>query len=334
MKYRAMVLTPTLVGDGNRLAPIDYMVWRDQVNVLDQTRIFKLLSRGPRLEGYLQQLSKATRLDFASWGGFAQNYADRHIPFEDPSCTPNWNAAATESLFIPTFAAAAAGPYLPGAAIKGALRTAYVFSRIKPSAIKEMAEKMASDKPPRRIAEQLEQQASGQGGSDRMRAVSVSDSGATKRDQYKVYMCRTSSLVPKGPTQFSLGWKQTEFAEMAAPGTLFEGTWKESDFLNGRPGRHREGSPGSSRSCTECRFLPAGRRLGCRFPQQVCRHRGRRSRSPQTARSAPHVLPCHQIGPPVPQDEVRGLHGQPPGRPAWLAGTARRLTPRHETHCG
>ena len=233
MKYRAMVLTPTLVGDGNRLAPIDYMVWRDQVNVLDQTRIFKLLSRGPRLEGYLQQLSKATRLDFASWGGFAQNYADRHIPFEDPSCTPNWNAAATESLFIPTFAAVAAGPYLPGAAIKGALRTAYVFSRIKPSAIKEMAEKMASDKPPRRIAEQLEQQASGQGGSDRMRAVSVSDSGATKRDQYKVYMCRTSSLVPKGPTQFSLGWKQTEFAEMAAPGTLFEGTWKESDFLNG-----------------------------------------------------------------------------------------------------
>src|SRR5215472_16864212 len=38
MKYRVTVLTPTLVGDGDKLSPIDYMVWRDQVNVLDQTR--------------------------------------------------------------------------------------------------------------------------------------------------------------------------------------------------------------------------------------------------------------------------------------------------------
>ena len=69
MKYRVTVLTPTLVGNGDKLSPIDYMVWRDQVNVLDQPRIFKLLSKGPRLEGYLAQLHKATKLDFASWGG-------------------------------------------------------------------------------------------------------------------------------------------------------------------------------------------------------------------------------------------------------------------------
>src|SRR3954447_24884074 len=133
-----MVLTPTLVGDGNRLSPIDYMVWRDQIHVLDQNRIFRLLSRGPRLEGYLAQLSKATKLDFASWGGFAQNYADRHIPFEDAACSAQWNTAPSESLFIPTFASASTGPYLPGAAIKGALRTAWVFSRVKPAAIKEL----------------------------------------------------------------------------------------------------------------------------------------------------------------------------------------------------
>ena len=53
MKYRVTCLTPTLVGDGERLSPIDYMVWKDQVNVLDQQRIFRLLARGPRLEGYL-----------------------------------------------------------------------------------------------------------------------------------------------------------------------------------------------------------------------------------------------------------------------------------------
>lgn len=58
MRYRITCWTPTLVGDGHKLAPIDYMVWKDQVNILDQTRIFRLLSKGPRLEGYLSQLKK------------------------------------------------------------------------------------------------------------------------------------------------------------------------------------------------------------------------------------------------------------------------------------
>jgi len=175
MKYRVTVLTPTLVGDGNRLSPIDYMVWRDQINVLDQARIFKLLSKGPRLEGYLTQLRKATKLDFASWGGFAQNYADRRIQFEDAAYTPYWNNAPAESLSIPTFAASEAGPFLPGAAIKGALRTAFVFSRLKASAIPDLAGKLKGERIPRRPAEHLEQQAAGSGGSDRMRAVTIGD---------------------------------------------------------------------------------------------------------------------------------------------------------------
>ena len=41
MKYRLTCLTPLLVGDGNRLSAIDYMVWKDQVNVLDQRRILR-----------------------------------------------------------------------------------------------------------------------------------------------------------------------------------------------------------------------------------------------------------------------------------------------------
>ena len=47
MKYKVTALTPLLVGDGRELSPIDYMVWKDQVNVLDQNRIFRLLARGP-----------------------------------------------------------------------------------------------------------------------------------------------------------------------------------------------------------------------------------------------------------------------------------------------
>jgi len=93
------------------------------VNVLDQRRIFKLLSKGPRLDSYLGQLKRADKLDFASWGGFAQNYAGRRIPFEHASSTQYWERAQAENLFIPTFATGPSGPYLPGTAIKGAIRT-------------------------------------------------------------------------------------------------------------------------------------------------------------------------------------------------------------------
>ena len=124
--YRLTVLTPLLVGGGARLSPIDYMIWKDQVNVLDQHKIFRLLAKGPRLEPYLTQLRRADKLDFASWGGFAQNYAGRRIPFEHPSMTPIWNAAHPDQLHIPTFAAGPSGAFLPASALKGALRTAYV----------------------------------------------------------------------------------------------------------------------------------------------------------------------------------------------------------------
>lgn len=248
MKYRVTVLTPTLVGDGGKLSPIDYMVWRDQINVLDQPRIFKLLAKGSRLEGYLSQLQKATRLDFASWGGFAQNYADRRIPFEDAAYAPYWDRAPLESLSIPTFAATAAGPFLPGAAVKGALRNGFVFSNLKPGAIRELAEKTNADRPFRRPAEEIERQTVGLGGSDRMRVISVADSASGTHEAFRVYMLRVATLVARGPQQYSLGWKQAgrgavdgkrpeegtpAFAEMATPGTVFEGTWRENAFLNG-----------------------------------------------------------------------------------------------------
>jgi CRISPR-associated protein Csm5 len=247
MKYRVTVLTPTLVGNGDKLSPIDYMVWRDQVNVLDQPRIFRLLSKGPRLEGYLTQLHKATKLDFASWGGFAQNYADRRIPFEDAAYTPYWERAQAESLSIPTFAATNDGPFLPGGAIKGVLRTAFVFANLKPASLRDVAAKMTGERPLRRPAEHIEQQAAGPGGSDRMRVISVADSAHGSRDAYRVYMLRLATLVARGPQQYSLGWKQTgrgaadskrpedgtpAFAEMADPGTTFEGLWRENEFLN------------------------------------------------------------------------------------------------------
>lgn len=231
MKYRVTCLSPTLVGDGNKLSPIDYMVWKDQVNVLDQRRILKMLSKGPRFDSYLAQLKRADKLDFASWGGFAQNFAGRRIPFEDPSVVAAWERAQLQHLFIPTFAASAAGAYLPATAIKGALRTGSVFDRWSPAAMKDLAGKLGAEESnvrlPRYLAAKSEEAVLGAGGKSRMRKVSAGDSAVVPHTGMKVYLVRTSTLIPKGGN-YELGWKPAPaFAEMAVAGTKFEGSWSE-----------------------------------------------------------------------------------------------------------
>ncbi len=247
MKYRLTCLTPVLVGDGGRLSAIDYMVWKDQVNVLAQNRIFKLLSKGPRLDGYLAQLKKATKLDFASWGGFAQNFADRRIPFEHAAYANYWNRAMGDSLNIPTFASGASGPYVPGSAIKGALRTGMLFSRLKEGMLRDIAGRIHPERPSRRPAESAEDQLIGTGGNSRTRFFGAADSTPVDRSRFKIYLLRVATLVSRGRDEFALGWKQTSrgaadgrrpedgapsFAEMSAPGSTFEGAWRENHFLD------------------------------------------------------------------------------------------------------
>lgn len=246
MNYRLTALTPLLAGDGNKLSPIDYMVWRDQVNVLDQRRIFRLLTKGPRLDGYLAQLKKAERLDFASWGGFAQNFAGRRIPFESPACTPHWEKAATENLHIATFVSGPSGAYLPGSALKGALRTGMLFSGLTEGAIRDLASRTQGERAPRRPAEVSEDRLLGPAGTTRMKFVAAGDSNPVAWQSFKVYLLRVSTLISRGQDRFELGWKQSPrgsvewkrpeestpvFTEMAAPGTVFEGGWSENNFL-------------------------------------------------------------------------------------------------------
>ena len=116
---------------------------------------------------------------------------------------------------IPTFATSIDGPFVPGAAIKGALRTAYVFAHMKPSAMKEVAAKVIGDRPSRRPAEHIEQHA------DRMRIFSVADSGSRLRDGFRVYMLRLATLIARSPQQYALGWKQSGrgAAEAGSPKT-------------------------------------------------------------------------------------------------------------------
>jgi CRISPR-associated protein Csm5 len=246
MKYRLTCLTPTLVGDGQKLAPIDYMVWKDQVNVLDQNRIFRLLARGPRLEGYLGQLKKAEKLEFASWGGFAQNYAGRRIPFEHASSTPVYDRARAENLFIPVFASGPRGPYLPASALKGAFRTALVNTRASAQVLKDAAAKLGPDgRGMRQVGNAVEEAALGPGGSNAMRQISLADSAIVPQSSFRIYLLRVSTLEPRGAGKYELGWKQAPrgsskraedgtpmFAEMAVPGTTFEGEWHEVGFLS------------------------------------------------------------------------------------------------------
>ncbi len=215
MNYKVTCLTPTLVGDGHKLSPIDYMVWKDQVNILDQNRIFKLLSKGPRLDGYLAQLKKATKLDFASWGGFAQNFAGRRIPFEHAAYAVEWNKAQAENCAIPTFASGATGPYLPGTALKGALRTGLVVAGWKDTSL--------ADLPSRRPGEFVEKSIVGH----RTRNFMASDSATVPDSHFKIYMVKTATMQA-GSKQ--VAWKPIPlFAEMAAPGSMFLGSWKNRD---------------------------------------------------------------------------------------------------------
>jgi len=241
VKYRLTALTPLLVGDGQKLSPIDYMVWKDQISVLDQHRIFRLLSRGPRLEGYLEQLRRAEKLDFASWGGFAQNYAQRKISFEHPSLTPAFESQPAEFLHIPTFCSGPQGPYLPASALKGALRTSVAFSRWNEGVLKELAARQAErDRPLRRPGEAAEGMTLGSGGNDPMRAVAAGDSAPVLPQHFRIYMLRVAALTARND-RYELGWKQAgrgyamwnrpfdgtpTFAEMAPPRTQFTGAWK------------------------------------------------------------------------------------------------------------
>jgi CRISPR-associated protein Csm5 len=246
MKYRLTTLTPTLVGDGQKLSPIDYMVWKDQVNVLDQTRIFRLLAKGPRLENYLQQIKRAEKLDFASWGGFAQNFADRRIPFEHPSLSTYWEQARVESLHIPTFCAGPSGPFLPGSALKGVLRTAFLYTRWNAGVLREIGSRMEGDRPLRHPGDAAELMTIGSSGSDPLKAISAGDSKPIPTSSFRVYLLRVSTLESRPQGKLELAWKQTNtrnsvpagkadqatpiFAEMAAPGAEFTGDFHETIF--------------------------------------------------------------------------------------------------------
>jgi CRISPR-associated protein Csm5 len=127
------------------------------------------------------------------------------------------------------------------------LRTGMVFAGLKDNSIEKVAAQLEGDRPPRHPADLLEERSVGVGGGSRSRAFQASDSAPVSTSSFKVYLLRVSTLATRGRGEgFELGWKQSpkgavngarpqestpSFAEMASPGTVFEGAWSENQFL-------------------------------------------------------------------------------------------------------
>jgi CRISPR-associated protein Csm5 len=108
-------------------------------------------------------------------------------------------------------------------------------------------ERLEGDRLPRRPGEESEQQALGGPGVSFMKAIAVADSNPVPVSAFKLYLLRVSTLqARRGTPGYDLGWKQAPrgavsgmkpeestplFAEMAAPGTVFEGNWRENAFF-------------------------------------------------------------------------------------------------------
>jgi CRISPR-associated protein Csm5 len=122
-----------------------------------------------------------------------------------------------------------------------------LFAGLKDGSLEKVAALFQGERPPRRPAEILEERTLGAAGASRMRAVRASDSEPIDTANLKIYMLRVASLATRNrPDGLELAWKVSPrgsvngarpnestptFAEMAAPGTVFEGGWGESDFL-------------------------------------------------------------------------------------------------------
>jgi CRISPR-associated protein Csm5 len=217
-RFKVTVLTPTLAGSGESLTPIDYMVWQNEVRVLNQDRIFKLLARNPRLESYLEKLRKGERLEWSLWGGYAQSFASAKIPFASAGLASVWEKARTEDLHIPRFAHGGGRRILPGSALKGALRTAWLAGVISPEKAQELWRDCAAAGLRWKTLAALDTAA----GRNSLDGLAFTDA-RTPADSFRVYQTRVlvlRSAGKSGPSEWKPG---QQFAEMARPGAIFEG---------------------------------------------------------------------------------------------------------------
>lgn len=217
-RYRLTAISPLLAGSGELLTPIDYMVWQNEVRVLDQEKIFKLLARSTRLESYLDHLRKAERLEWSQWGGYAQGYSSARIPFASGGLATIWDKARTEDLHIPRFAHGGGRRLLPGSALKGAFRTAWLGGVIDPEKARQLWVECAAAGLRWKTLSALD----AAGGRKGLDGLGFTDA-RIPADSFRIYQTRVLVLRTdgkSGPSEWKPG---QQFAEMAKPGTVCEG---------------------------------------------------------------------------------------------------------------
>ncbi|MCP5119247.1 MAG: hypothetical protein GY953_51250, partial [bacterium] len=174
-----------------------------------------------------------------------QNFAQRRVPFEHPAYTKYWDRLRSEHLHIPTFVTGTSGPFLPGSALKGALRTALVHARANKASLKDVAARSSKDRPPHNPGQHVEERAIGGPGQNRLKVIAPADSSPVSQSALKIYLLRTATIQGNRPDRLEPRWKLSPsgsveaqkpeqstpvFAEMASPGTVFEGIWGERPF--------------------------------------------------------------------------------------------------------
>jgi CRISPR-associated protein Csm5 len=122
-----------------------------------------------------------------------------------------------------------------------------MFARLKEATVRDLAVKSQGERPLRRPGESVEDHLLGAAGSSRTRSFAVADSEPVDHSRFKVYLLRVATLVRRANDQYALGWKQSPrgaadgrrpeestpwFAEMAAPGSTFEGHWEARHYLD------------------------------------------------------------------------------------------------------
>ena len=161
MRYRLTCLTPVLVGDGESCRPSTTWCGRTTSACSTSAASSACWPRARASKAISRNSKRPTSWTSPPGADSRRTSPIRRIPFEHPSSSAYWERASGETLNIPTFSSGASGPYVPGAAIKGVLRTGMLFASLKPGMLRDVAQLFQGDRPPRRPAEGPEAQALG-----------------------------------------------------------------------------------------------------------------------------------------------------------------------------
>ena len=139
----------------------------------------------------------------------------------------------------------ASGPYLPGSAIKGALRTGMVFAQWRDGMLQDVLARVQAERMPRRPAESVEEQALGAAGSNKMRFVSAGDSATVADRRFQnLPAAHFDAATARGEFRARVeaesarrrGWRASrrEHADVRRDGRarhVFRGDWDEKKFF-------------------------------------------------------------------------------------------------------